>query len=136
MRLVRPEYTDPRSGPVPAAAAEFPAAKEAAFVAYMTDADVSCTQEPDCIVATGNDGCVAFICPEASCEALEGMPYYFATVEQWIVHWKTFHVAVAPVITCLVTGCPAILGRIQLIPFLGTFRTGIQTCVMAANGHV
>ncbi len=35
------------------------------------------------------------------------MPCYFATVEQWIAHWNTFHVAVAPVITCVVTGCPA-----------------------------
>ncbi len=35
------------------------------------------------------------------------MPYYFATVEQWVAHWNTFHVAVAPVITCVVTGCPA-----------------------------
>ncbi len=107
MRLVRPAYTDPRSGLAPAATAEFPAVKEAAFVAYVTDADVSCTQEPDCIVAIRNDGRVAFTCPEVCCEALEGMSCYFATVEQWIVHWNTFHVAVAPVITCIVTGCPA-----------------------------
>ncbi len=103
MQLVRPGYTDPRSSSVSPAAAEFPAA----FVAYVMDADVSCTQEPDCIVATGNDGRVAFTCPGAFCEALEGMPFYFTTVEQWIAHWNTFHVAVAPVITCMVTGCPA-----------------------------
>ncbi len=107
MRLIQPGYTDPRSGLAPAAAAKFPATKEAAFAAYVTDADVSCTQEPDCIVATGNDGRVAFTCPEASCGALEDMPCYFATVEQWIAHWNTFHVTVAPVITCMVTGCPA-----------------------------
>ncbi len=35
------------------------------------------------------------------------MPCYFATVEQSIAHWNTFHVAVAPVITCMVTGCSA-----------------------------
>ncbi len=107
MRLTRPGYTDPQSRPAPPAALESPAAKEAACVAYVTDADVSCSQEPSCRVANSNDGREAFICPEACCEALEGMPCYFATVEQWIVHWNTFHVAVAPVITCIVAGCPA-----------------------------
>ncbi len=35
------------------------------------------------------------------------MPCYFATVEQWIAHLNTFHVAVAPAITCIIAGCPA-----------------------------
>ncbi len=107
IRLIRPRYTDPWSRPAPPAAATTPAAREAACVAYVTDADISCTQRPSCKVATGPDGREAFICPEASCEALEGMPCYFATVEQWIAHWNTFHVAVVPVITCIVSGCPA-----------------------------
>ena len=107
MRLTRPGYTDPRSHPAPPAATESPAAKEAACVAYVTDADVSDSQEPRCRVANGEDGREAFIYPEACCEALEGMPCYFATVEQWIAHWNTFHVAVAPAITCIVAGCPA-----------------------------
>ena len=105
--LIWPGYTDPQSHLASPAAAKTPAAKEAACAAYVTCVDVSCMQEPDCSVATGNDGRVAFICPEACCEALEGMPCYFANVEQWIVHWNTFHVAVAPVITSMVTGCPA-----------------------------
>ncbi len=82
IRLIRPGYTNPRSSPAPPAAAETPAAKEAACVAYVTDADVSRSQEPTCRVATGKDGREAFICPEACCEALEGMPCYFATVKQ------------------------------------------------------
>ena len=82
MRLTRPGYTDSRSRPAPPAATESQAAKEAACVAYVTDADVSNSQEPSCRVATGNDGREAFICPEACCEALEGMPCYFATVKQ------------------------------------------------------
>ena len=107
IRLIRPGYTDPQSHPAAPVTAESPATKEAACVAYVTDADVSCMQEPDCSVATANDGRVAFICPEACCEALEGMPCFFATIEHWIAHWNTFHVAVVPVITCMVTGCPA-----------------------------
>ncbi len=91
--LVRPGYTDPRSHPASPAAAETPAPKEAACAAYVTDADVSCKQEPDCCVATGHDSRVAFISPEAGCEALEGMPCYFATVEQWLAHWNTFQVS-------------------------------------------
>ena len=46
IRLTRPGYTDPRSRPAPPAAAESPAAKEAACAAYVTDADVSSSQEP------------------------------------------------------------------------------------------
>ena len=87
MRLTRPGYTDPQSRPAAPAAAESPAAKEAACAAYVTDADVSDSQEPSCRVANGEDGREAFICPEARCEALEGMPCYFATVEQWIEHF-------------------------------------------------
>ena len=107
MQLTHPGYTVPRSRTAPPSAAETPAAKEAACVAYVTDADVTCLQEPTCKVATGRDGREAFICPEACCEALKGMPCYFTTVEQWIAHWNTFHVAVAPVITCIVAKCPA-----------------------------
>ncbi len=105
MRLVRPGYINPQACPAPAAAAETPAAKEAACAAYVTDAYVSNTQEPDCRVAAGPDGRAAFVFPEACCEAMEGMPCYFATVEQWIAHWNTFHVA----------GCPA------------NFHTGSET---------
>ena len=71
MRLTRPGYTDPRSRPAPPSAAETPATKEAACVAYVTDADISCSQEPTCKVATGKDGREAFICPEVCCEALK-----------------------------------------------------------------
>ncbi len=47
--LIRPGYTDPRSPPAPPSAAETPAAREAACVAYVTDADVSCSQEPSVV---------------------------------------------------------------------------------------
>ncbi len=63
--------------------------------------------EPDCSIATGHDGRVTFTCPEEQCGAFDDMPCYFATVEQWIVHWNTFHVAIALVITCVVAGRPA-----------------------------
>ncbi len=32
---------------------------------------------------------------------------FFATVEQYTAHWNTFHMAVAPTITCLVRGSGA-----------------------------
>ncbi len=77
MRLVRTGYTDPWSHPAPPAAAEFPAAKQAAFLAYVMDADVSSTQEPQCSIATGSDGREAFTCPEEQCGAFDNMPCYF-----------------------------------------------------------
>ncbi len=127
MRLIRPGYTDPQSRPAAPAAAESQAAKEAVCAAYVTNADVSDSQEPSCRVANGEDGREAFICPEACCEALEGMPCYFATVEQWIAHWNTFHVAVAPVITCIITRPNFIWGRRQLMPSSGMSNCGTQT---------
>ncbi len=33
-----------------------------------------------------------------------GHPFLFATVEQWVAHWNTFHVAVAPLFSCMVRG--------------------------------
>ena len=36
---------------------------------------------------------------------MPGMPYYFATAEQYTAHWTTFHMAVAPTVTCMVRGC-------------------------------
>ena len=138
MRLTRPGYTDTRSRPAPPAAVESPAAKEAACIAYVTDADVSSSQEPSCRVATGEDGREAFICPEACCEALEGMPCYFATVEQWIVHWNTFHVAVAPVITCIVAKCPAKfhMGLETVDAFFRHVQLRHPGLSELANGHV
>ncbi len=68
MRLTQPGYTDPRSRPAAPAAADSPAVKEAACVAYVTDADVSSSQEPSCAVANGEDGRKAFICPEATAQ--------------------------------------------------------------------
>ncbi len=56
MRLMRPGYTDPRSRPAAPAAAESQATKDAASAAYVTDADVSDSQEPSCRVANGEDG--------------------------------------------------------------------------------
>ncbi len=129
MQLTQPGYTDPRSRPAPPAAAESPAIKEAACAAYVTDADVSDSQEPGCRVANGEDGREAFICPEAYCEALEGMPCYFATVEQWIAHWNTFHVAVAPKSLASSPGARPnfIWGQRQSMPSSGMFDCGIQT---------
>ncbi len=50
---------------------------------------------------------MAFTCPEEQCGLFDGMPCYITTVEQCIVHWNTFHVAIVPVVTCMVAGCPA-----------------------------
>ncbi len=47
----------------------------------------------------------AFVCMEEGCGVMPDMPCYFAMAEQYTAHWNTFHVAVAPAVTCLVRGC-------------------------------
>ncbi len=69
------------------------------------DRDVSNSGHPQGSIGVTPNGAEAFVCREKGCEAMPGMPCYFATAEQYMAHWNTFHVAMAPSITCLVRGC-------------------------------
>ncbi len=118
MRLVRTGYTGPQAQLEVPAAAEAPAVKQAACVAYVIDADVSYTQEMDCTIIHTPGGRVAFTCPEEQCGVADDMPCYFATVEQWITHWNTFHVAPQSSRVWLVGAqLSSIVGWTLLMPF-------------------
>ncbi len=109
IQLVRPGYYSPQSGPEGCSEAEWLRRKPQACTNYVLDTDTStCDYAPpqDRIGITSN-GEEAFTCREEDCGAMPNMPCYFATAEQYTDHWNTFHVAVAPTVTCLARGCGA-----------------------------
>ncbi len=104
IQLVRPGYYSPQAGPEAYSKAEWQRCKSQACADYVLDTDTSeCDYSPPqgSIGVTPN-GEEAFTCREVGCGA---MPCYFATAEQYTAHWNTFHVAVAPSMTCMVRGC-------------------------------
>ncbi len=107
IQLVRPGYYLPQAGPEAYSEAEWQRHKSQACAEYVLDTDTSlCDYSPP----QGSIGVTpnveeAFICREVGCGAMPDMPCYFATAEQYTAHWNTFHVAVAPTITCMMRGC-------------------------------
>ncbi len=102
VQLVRPGYTSPHSGPDVYPDCDWPMRKPRACANYIMDRDVSNSGHPQGSIGVTPNGAEAFVCREKGCEAMPGMPCYFATAEQYMAHWNTFYVAVAPPITCLV----------------------------------
>ncbi len=106
-QLVRPGYGSPQSGPESQSEAEWQRRKPGACADYVLDTDTSSEnfEPPQGSIGVTSNGEEAFVCREVGCEAMPGMPCYFATAEQYTAHWNTFHVAVAPAMTCMVRGC-------------------------------
>ena len=42
-----------------------------------------------------------FICPQPECSVAGGHGFLFTTLEQWVAHWNTCHVAVTPLFHCI-----------------------------------
>ncbi len=107
IQLVRPGYYSPQSGPQGYSESEWLKCKTQACADYVLDTDTSqCDYAPPqgSIGITSNPK-EAFVCREEGCGAMPDMPCYFAMAEQYTAHWNTFHVAVAPTVTCLERGC-------------------------------
>ena len=106
-QLVRPGYGAPQCGPETFSEAEWQRRKPEACTNYVLDTDTSSEsfEPPQGSIGITSNGEEAFECREEGCEAMPGMPCYFATAEQYTAHWNTFHVAVAPTMTCMVRGC-------------------------------
>ena len=107
IQLVRPGYYSPQSRPEGYSEAEWLRRKSQACANYVLDTDTSqCDyQPPQGSIGITSNGEEAFVCREEGCGVMPYMPCYFATAEQYTAHWNTFHVAVAPTVTCLVRGC-------------------------------
>ncbi len=107
IQLVRPGYYSPQAGPDAYSEAEWQRRKSQACANYVLDTDTSeCDYSPpQGSIGITPSGEEAFTCREVGCGAMPDMPCYFATAEQYTAHWNTFHVAVAPSMTCMVRGC-------------------------------
>ncbi len=75
------------------------------FVDHVSDTDVNAHATPVGQVRQGHLGAALFVCTQPECKVAGGHELLFATLEQWAAHWNTFHVAVAPVLNCMVQGC-------------------------------
>ncbi len=106
IKVLRPSYTSATSCLEPIETLDTPEVKKAACSAYVTDTDVSTEVQPSNYLTKVPSGIMAFTCPEEPCRVFHNTGYYFATVEQWVAHWNTFHVAISPKINCPETGCP------------------------------
>ncbi len=105
IQLVRPSYLTPKSKPALVPASKSAAAKKAACTAYDLDTDVSYTGTLDSCLTDAPGGSTAFTCYEEGFSVSADMGCYFATAEQYIANWNTFHVAIASTINCVVGGC-------------------------------
>ena len=92
-------YIEPNARPAPLAAAKTPAAIQAVCVAYVTDTDVFCIKEP---VSLQPHLMVAQLSP-LLWRSAGWSTIWLYTLSQWIAHWRKFHMAIAPVITCMVS---------------------------------
>ncbi len=72
---------------------------------HVCDTDVNAHAIPVGQVGQGHLGAALFVCTQPECTVAGGHELLFATIAQWVAHWNTFHVAVAPVFNCMVRGC-------------------------------
>ncbi len=78
-----------------------------AYMDYIIDGDVEASQDhgyyigrsPQCKTE------VVFTCGHPGCVAVEGIGAYFASTEQFVAHWNTFHVAISVGYNCPEAGC-------------------------------
>ncbi len=75
------------------------------FVDHVSDTDVNAHAIPVGQVGRGHQGAALFVCVQPECTVARGHELLFATLEQWVAHWNSFHVAAAPAFNCMVRGC-------------------------------
>ncbi len=72
---------------------------------HISDTDVERDAMPVGYTGMGHQGRAMFTCPQPECSVARDLPILFATLEQRMAHWNTFHVAVAPQFSCMVHDC-------------------------------
>ncbi len=75
------------------------------YADHISDTDVNTHAHPAGYVGQGHLGRALFVCPQPECTVAGGHSFLFATLEQWVAHWNTFHMAAAPLFNCMVHGC-------------------------------
>ncbi len=94
LAVLRPPYTAEAIGPKSITATKTVVDSGRAYTNYITDGDVEVYQDHNCYVGQSpqceTEG--LFTCSHPGCVGVEGFGAYFASTEQFMVHWNTFHV--------------------------------------------
>ncbi len=107
LNVLRTAYTEGARSPASVTATEAVVDSGQAYMNFITDSDVHVCQDhgyylshsPEC----ETDG--VFICSHHGCVGIEGFGAYFASTEQFIGHWNTFHVALTVGYNCHEAAC-------------------------------
>ncbi len=105
---------------------------------HFSDIDLNKDAWPVGFTGEAEQGCTTFICPQLECSVVGGMPFYFATLEQWAAHWNTFHVSVTPDIPvwCAVARSRRAQVQMHWMPCFITLVATIPKCVTMGIGMV
>ena len=102
LKVVRPGYLLASDRP----ATSTPACDSGkGYADHISDTDVNKHAHLAGYIGQGHQGRALLICPQPECAVAGGHSFLFATLEQWVAHWNTFHVAVAPLSHCMVRAC-------------------------------
>ncbi len=105
LKVVRPGYFSAYDRPATLAPATVACNSGKGYMDRISDSDVDKNVRPVAYAGQGHQGRALFVCPQPECTVAGGHAFLFATLEQWVSHWNTFHVAVAPLFHCMVRGC-------------------------------
>ncbi len=105
LKVTRPGYcsADDKPATIAEAQAAFDSGK--GFVDHVCDTDVNPRAIPVGQAGQGHRGAALFVCTQPECTVAGGHELLFATLEQWVAHWNSFHVAASPAFNCMVRGC-------------------------------
>ncbi len=107
LTVLRLAYTVEAVGPKSITATKTVVDSGRAYTNYIIDGDVEAHQDHDCYVGRSpqceTEG--VFTCSHPGCMGVEGFGAYFASTEQFVAHWNTFHVAISVGYNCPEVGC-------------------------------
>ncbi len=99
---MRPAYTAEAVGPKSITATKTVVDSGRAYRDYIIDGDVEAYQDHSCYVGRSpqyeTEG--VFTCSHPGCVGVEGFGAYFASTEQFVAHWNTFHMAISVGYNC------------------------------------
>ncbi len=105
LKVVRPGYLLAFDRPATLAQATAGCDSGKGYADHISDTDVNKHAHPAGYVGQSHQGRALFVCPQPQCTVAGGHSFLFATLEQCVAHWNTFHVAVAPLFHCMVRVC-------------------------------
>ncbi len=104
VKVVRPGYLLAYHGPTTQAQALVACDSGKVYQDPINATDVNRDVTPVGFARQGHQQRAMFVCPQPECSVAGRLSFYFATLNQLVSHWNTFHVAAAPLFKCVVQG--------------------------------